>query len=174
MARYNKKIVNRICELIETDSFTIEEICNDVGIAKSTYYDWIAKKPDFSDTIKKAEQRFKDGLLPEARHSLKKLVKGYTVTETRTVTADSGKKNEDGNPIVKVKEHTKTEKHFQPSLGAVIFALTNTDPDNWKNRQDTNVSADVTLKSELESLTDEQLEEIINGDELETSDDDKA
>ena len=138
MARYNKKIVKRICELISNDSFTIEEICEDVGIHKSTYYDWYDKKPDFSDAVEAAKQKFNESLIPEAKKSLKKLVTGYTVTETKTVTVDTGKKNEEtGKPIVKVKEHSKTEKHIQPNFNAIAFALTNMDPDNFKHKQST-------------------------------------
>ena len=174
MATYSKKVVKRICDLHKKDSFTVTEICEDIGIAESTYYKWLSTKVEFSDAVEQAKQQFKDELLPDARKSLKKLVQGYTVTETRTVTADTGKKSEEGKAIVKVKEHTKTEKHFQPSLGAVTFALTNADPDNWKNRQDTNVSADVTLKSELDNLSDDELEIIINGGKLETSEDKEA
>lgn len=141
MARYNKKIVNRICELIANDSFTIEEICADVQIHKSTYYDWLENKPDFSDAVETAKQKFNESLIPEAKKSLKKLVTGYTVTETKTVTADTGKKNEEtGAPIVKIKEHTKIEKHIQPNFNAIAFALTNQDPDNWKIKQSTELT----------------------------------
>ena len=28
-----------------------------------------------------------------------------------------------------------SKKHYQPNTAAVIFALTNADPDNWTNRQ---------------------------------------
>ena len=67
---------------------------------------------------------------------------------------------------MKVKEHTVTDKHYQPNPTTIIFTLTNRDPDNWKNRQDTNVSADITLKSELEKLSDEELETIIHNGKL--------
>ena len=141
MARYNKRIVNRICELISNDSFTIPEICADVGIAESTFHKWKSEKIEFSEAVEAARQKFNENLIPEAKRSLKKLVTGYTVTETKTVTVDSGKKDEEtGNPIVKVKEHSKVEKHIQPNFNAVAFALTNQDPENWKNKQNTELT----------------------------------
>lgn len=36
----------------------ISEICLKVGIAESTYYDWKAKKSEFSEVIKKAEDYY--------------------------------------------------------------------------------------------------------------------
>lgn len=162
MAKYSKKIVNRICDLIKKDSYTVAEICSMSGISESTYYEWKANKPEFSEAIKKAEDEFYSFMIVEAKKSLVKLVQGYTIQEKKTVTVDSGKKDEEtGKPIVKVKEHTVTDKHYQPNPTAIIFTLTNRDSDNWKNRMDSNVSADITLKSELEKLSDEELQTII-------------
>ena len=62
-------------------------------------------------------------------------MQGFTVEEKRMVTADTGKKSEDGKPIVKVKEHTTVTKYVAPNPTAIIFTLTNCDPTNWKNRQ---------------------------------------
>lgn len=164
MAKYNKKIVEDICALIRADSYTVAEICEKVGIAKDTYYNWLKTKSDFSDAIKKAEDEFKEDMLAECNRSLVKLIKGYTVQEKRTVTADTGKKDENGKPIVKVKEHVVTDKHYPPSLGAIIHFQTNRDPDNWKNRQENKISGEVGIKSSLESLSDDELKKIVDGD----------
>lgn len=129
MAKYNKEIVERIVGLIESDSYTIAEICKIVDIAESTYYEWAATKPEFSESIKKAQNNFDDKCVVEAKKSLAKLICGYTVDETKTVYTDG----KDGKP--RIKEQTITKKHIQPSLGATIFLLTNKDSDNWKNRQ---------------------------------------
>lgn len=140
MAKYSKRKVREICSLIRKDSYTIAEICSLTGISESTFYEWKANKPEFSEAIKKAEEKFDELLVAEAKKSLMKLVQGYTVQEKKTVTADSGKKNEDGKPIVKVKEHTVVDKHYQPNPTAIIFTLTNRDPENWKNRQSTELT----------------------------------
>jgi hypothetical protein len=149
MAKYNKKIVERICNLIAADSYTIAEICQEVGISESTYHAWKTTKSEFSESIKKAEYKFNDLIVAEAKKSLVKLIKGYTVQEKRTLTADTGKKDESGKPIVRVKEHGVTDKHYQPNTAAVIFALTNRDPDNWKNRQDNKVEAEIKAKGSV-------------------------
>jgi transposase-like protein len=142
MAKYDKNIVARICELISTDSYTIEEICRQVGISKDTFYEWKAKKSDFSDAIKKAEKDFNNLVIVEAKKSLIKKIRGYMEQEKKTVTVDTGKRDEHGNPIVKVKEHVVSDKYFQPDTAAIIFALTNRDPENWKNR----INSEVTGK----------------------------
>jgi len=164
MAKYNKTIVEKIADLIRGDSYTIAEICEKVNISKDTYYRWLAQKADFSDAIKKAEEDFNSLIIVEAKRSLIKLIKGYTVQEKKTVTADTGKKDDDGKPIVRVKEHAVVDKHYQPNTAAVIFALTNRDPANWKNRLNNEMSGEVAIKSDLEKMSDEELQRIVDGD----------
>lgn len=163
MAKYNQKIVNRICDLISKDSYTIAEICQAVNISERTYYDWMSKNADFADAIKKAQDKLTQDLLIECNRSLVKLIRGYTIQEKKTVTADTGRKDENDKPIVKVKEHSVIEKYYPPSLGAIIHFQTNRDPDNWKNRQENKLSGEVGIKSNLENLSDEDLQNIIDG-----------
>jgi hypothetical protein len=120
--------------MIKSDSYTIAEICNTVGIHVDTYYDWYNNKTEFSENIKKAKGEFDDYIANEARKSLVKLIKGYDIDETKTVYVN----DITGKP--KIKEKTTVKKHFQPNTGAVIFALTNRDSENWKNRQNTEVT----------------------------------
>lgn len=163
MAKYNKKIVEKICDLISKDSYTIAEICERVKISESTYYEWLKTKSEFSEAIKKAQDKLTQDLLIECNRSLVKLIKGYTIQEKKTVTADTGRKDENDKPIVKVKEHSVVEKYYPPSLGAIIHFQTNRDPDNWKNRQENKLSGEIGIKSNLENLSDEDLQNIIDG-----------
>lgn len=161
--KYNKKIVERICELMSVDSYTVAEICEMVGISERAYYEWQSKYADFADAIKKAQDKFNELLVVEAKKSLVKMLRGYTVDETRTVTTDTGNKDDNGKAIVKVKEHVVTKKHYQPNPTLVIFTLTNQDSDNWKNRQENKLSGEVGIKSSLEALSDEELQNIVDG-----------
>jgi transposase-like protein len=134
MAKYDRRTVERICQLIAADSYTIAEICGQVGISENTYHRWKSEKSEFCECIKKAEKSFDELVIAEARKSLMKKIRGYTEQEKKTVSVDTGKRDENDRPVVKVKEHTVTEKHFQPDTAAIIFALTNRDPEHWKNR----------------------------------------
>lgn len=151
MAKYNKKIVKQICSLIEKDSYTVAEICNVVGIAISTYYEWQESKPEFSEAIKGAKDRFDETILKDAKTSLIKLVRGYDYEETKTVVID------DGNGKPKIKEKSTTKKHVAPNLGAIIHFQTNVDPATWKNRQ-ANELTGKDGKDLFAGFSDEQLE----------------
>jgi hypothetical protein len=162
MAKYNKKIVKRICDLIRKDSYTIAEICSLSGIHIDTYYDWKNNKPDFSEALEKARGEFDEILVKEAKNSLRKLITGYTVDETKTVYEPSSKTDQAAKP--KIKEQTITKKHYQPSVPAVIFALTNKASDEYQNRQNTELTGKggKDLIPPARVLTKEEAKELLN------------
>ena len=134
MSKYSKEITISICNLIKSDSYTISEICRLSGITPETFCQWRNKKPEFAEAIKMAEQKRLDFFAVEAKKSLLKMIQGYTIQEKRTVMVDSGIKDEGQMTIPIIKEKVITEKYFPPDITAIIFALCNLDPDNWKDR----------------------------------------
>lgn len=154
--KYTKKIAERICALIEADTYTVAEICRMVKIGRSTYFDWINEIPEFSDAIKKAQETRTEFMVAEAKKSLLKKVQGYTVQEKHITTVGSGKFDVNGKEIPKIKEQKVVDKHYQPDTAAIIFTLTNGEPENWKNRQ----NAELTGKDGKDlfgKLTDDEL-----------------
>lgn len=142
MAKFSKKIVDRIIELWSTDTYTIAEVCDLVGISERSFYSWRDKSAEFADALKKAEEKRNQFFLAEAKKSLLKKIQGYTVKEKHTIYVNSTGKSSTGEEIdkPKIKEQKIVEKHFQPDTAAIIFTLTNQDPDNWRNRQNTEVT----------------------------------
>lgn len=136
MAKYTKAIVERIVEFVKIDTFTIEEICAKVGISRRLWYQWRDDHPEFVQALEDAERDRMEMFVLEAKKSLFKKIKGYDAKETKVTTIPSGKMEADGKtPIPKIKEQVTTTKHVAPDTGAIIFVLTNGDPDHWKNRQ---------------------------------------
>ena len=160
MAKYGKKIVEKIVGLVKSDTFTIAEICRQVGITPSTYYQWIDDYPDFADAIEQAKAERMQAMVIEAKKSLMKKIQGYDVTETKVVTIPGKQKDEKGNPKPIIKEQTTTKKHIQPDTAAIIFTLTNGDPEHWRNRQSTEVTGK-DGKDLFASKTDEELDKEI-------------
>lgn len=151
MPKYSKKIVNRICSLLSKDSYTIAEVCSMVGISESCFYKWQENITEFTEAIARARDQFDELLVKEAKTSLRKKVNGYDVDEKKTVYVNG----QDGKPVIK--EQTTIKKHFQPDTSAIIFALTNKAPEEYKNRQSTELTGKGG-KDLFASLTDEELE----------------
>ena len=140
MAKFSKKTVERIVGLIKSDTYTIAEICRQVGITPKTYHQWVNDYPDFADAIEQAKDERMQAMVIEAKKSLMKKIQGYDVKETKVVTVPGTKKDEKGNPKPIIKEQTTTKKHIQADTAAIIFTLTNGDPEHWRNRQTTEVT----------------------------------
>jgi len=151
MAKYSKKLVQKIVGLIRKDSYTIAEICSLSGIDEATYYRWLNKKSEFCEAVTRAREDFVEARLVECEKSLVKLINGYDYEEKKTVMV----KNSKGEPSIK--EQTTTKKHMTPSLPAIIHFQTNRDPENWKNRQSTELTGKGG-KDLFEGVTDEELD----------------
>jgi|ERR1051325_6114889 transposase-like protein len=127
--KYSAKIRDIIVELVSTGDHTIEAICSHVGIVKDTYYRWRETKTDFSDALKRAEKIRLESLGTLAQSGLAILLTKHEYEEVTTEYIDS----KDGKP--KIKSQKKVRKFIMPNPTAVIFALTNRKPDDWKQKQ---------------------------------------
>lgn len=128
MAKYNKQIIDTICSYIKNGD-SQKTACKKAGIAESTLYEWLKKKKELSEAIKKAKDEFQDTIVGKLEASLWKRAMGYEVTETEM------EYTRDAKGELKIKSKKTKIKHIQPDTGALIFALTNVAPDKWVNRQ---------------------------------------
>lgn len=160
MAKFSKKTVDKIVGLVKSDTYTIAEVCRQVGISSKTYHQWVNDYPDFADAIEMARQERMQFFVQEAKKSLLKKIQGYEVTESKVVTIPGKEKDANGKPKPIIKEQTTTKKHIQADTAAIIFTLTNGDPDHWRNRQTTEVTGK-DGKDLFKTLSDEDLDKEI-------------
>lgn len=150
MAKYND-IKDELLQYIR-DGSTFKEACQRAGVSDSQFYDWKAKKPDFSDEVKKAHKEGRAKIVPELERALYKRALGYEYTETKTETFP------DSNDRV-----TVTRKQMPPDVGALVFALCNLAPGDWRNKVENQVSGDLktTVKVEVEDKeTQKEIEKL--------------
>ena len=119
------------------------EIAKKLGIAKSTFYEYKKKFPDFSEAISrgKAPVDFK------VENSLLKRCTGFEHIETTTEYEPPPKKTAGGRAtkpkIVKIKTVTK---YVIPDFHSIRLWLTNRKPKSWKDKQDVSLSGDVSIQ----------------------------
>ncbi len=106
------------------------------GISETTFYDWMAEKAEFSVAVKQAQAEHRREKAKLVEESLFKRAIGYKTEEVKTEFMAGA----DGKPVI-VKQ-TKTNKEVPPDTGAAIFILTNSDPEKWQNRQNTQFGVD--------------------------------
>lgn len=159
--KYGKEITDKICKLFESDSYTVREICEICDITETTYYEWMNTHSEFSEAIKTAKQVYLNKRLKECEKSLNKLVEGYEYEEVTTEF-----RRIKFNDIETPAEIVKTvKKQVAPNLGAIIHYQTNKDPENWKNKQSTEISGELKTNADPINIS------IINTEQLPKSED---
>ena len=161
MAKFGKKIMERIVGLIKSDTFSIAEICQQVGITSRTFHRWTQDYPAFAEAIEQARDERLQQFVLEAKKSMMKKIQGYDVIETKIVKIPGGEKDEDGNPKPVIKEQVTIKKHIQPDTAAIIFTLTNGDPEHWRNRQTTEVTGSDGEPLFVPKITDKMIDEYL-------------
>lgn len=112
------------------NGLTNDQIAKNMGVALSTYHDYVNRFKEISDAIK----RGKEVIDFEVENSLLKRALGYFV-------------DEEENTIEEVAGVTKTKtvvkrKHIPGDTTAQIFWLKNRKPEDWRDRRDIQLGAD--------------------------------
>ena len=125
MAKINDWLENDKLILLEgwaKSGLTDEQIAKNIGINRTTLYDWKKKEINIANALKKG----KEVIDFEVENALLKKALGYTITLKKQ------KVTKDGD-VVDITE----EVHIPPDTTAQIFWLKNRKPNNWKDRIET-------------------------------------
>ncbi len=134
-------IVEKVCELYETQNATVESCCQAVGITDRLFRLWVGQNTEFSERYKKAKEKqdevYWDMLRPLAKTSLQRLLQGEETEETQITDLHfkGSLTNEQAQTIKRGKS--------QPNPTAVIFTLKGLYPDMFADRH--KIESDVTV-----------------------------
>ena len=155
--------VEIICKAIASGK-SYKDAYTAAHVSHTTFYAHLNNDVAFLERIKKAESEYQDWydsqLVVECKRSLIELVRGYEWDEvtTETIPGKDGK-----GTITKTK---KVHKKAAPNPTALIFALCNRDPENWKNRVENNLSGKIETESKqditLANVPDDLLAQVID------------
>lgn len=137
------------------NGLTDEQIAHNMGIRRSTLYEWKRRFPLISDTLKKG----KEVVDIQVENALLKRALGYTFTEVtkeRVVDYDPQTGEVVGSHMEITKEVTK---EVQPDVTAQIFWLKNRKPDVWRDRKDVGLSGEVN--NPMAGLSTKELKKLI-------------
>lgn len=162
--KYEPERIDKVLDAIRAgDSYKIAAA--KAGINLDTFYEWQKAHPEFSDAVKEAKSEYEqwelEGILKDAKKSLKVLICGDTYEETRTEYEQDPR-----NPNApRIKKQIVTTKRIMPSPTAVIFALVNRDPEHWKNRMtqelEGKIQTDTDANVSLAAVPDELLAQVL-------------
>ena len=123
------------------DGLTDEQIYNNLGISKDSFYKYKKQYSDFSDSLK----RGKEIVDYEVENALLKRALGYEYDE---ITYENGE------------EVKRVTKQVAPDTTAQIFWLKNRKPDKWRDKKDVEHSGEIN--NPYAELTTEQLLKLAN------------
>lgn len=131
---------NLICEAYESGNVTIESCCGEHGISVRTFTQWCSIHTEISERYKKAKEIHnrigKESIREKSVDGLVRLITGYWVDETETMEIYGKTGQLNGKRVL-----TK-RRYVGPNPTAVIFALKNTDPANWGEQLNIDVSGE--------------------------------
>lgn len=121
------------------DGLIDQQIAHNMGIAYSTFRDWVDKFPALSASLKK-------GKAPvdfEVENALLNSAKGYTTKVKKPIKVKT-KKQLAGKGTIEEEhiEFVDEEVYIPPNTAAQIFWLKNRRPDKWREKQDVSVTTE--------------------------------
>lgn len=122
------------------DGLTNEQIAHNMGICLTTLKDWREKYPTISTALKKG----KEVVDREVENALLKKAMGYTVDLVKTFKVkrtiyENGKKVEEYEELVPGVDQV----HVPADTTAQIFWLKNRKPEDWRDKREAKVEADI-------------------------------
>ncbi len=132
-SKYTPELHADIMKMLEAGCI-VEDICARAGIAVSTYYEWLDKKPEFSEAVTRAKGAANVGATMVLRKAMMPHDTGSRTVKTLTETRLRKKRTDMGIEEVPY-EYTKTERSetvaSEFDWRAALEFLKRRDPDNW-------------------------------------------
>lgn len=148
------ELVERVCQLYESQNCTVESCCKAAGISESIFRLWITQFGEFGERYKKArakqDETYWDMLRPLAKTSLQRLLEGEETEDTEV------RDLSDKGLLTGYTAQTVKRSKTQPNATAVIFSLKGLYPDMFADRQLVNMKVETI---EGETLTPEMIDE---------------
>ena len=121
------------------DGLIDQQIAHNMGIAYSTFRDWVDKFPALSASLKKG----KAPVDLEVENALLNSAKGY-ITKVKKPIKVKTKKQLAGKGTIEEEhiEFVDEEVYIPPNTAAQIFWLKNRRPDKWREKQDVSVTTE--------------------------------
>ena len=152
MAKYTEWITEEGLLKIEgwaRDGLTDKQIAENIGVAYSTFRDWIKRFPALSAPLK----RGKEVIDRQVENALLKRALGYEYVETTKKLTDLG--------LTVTKQVTK---QVAPDTTAQIFWLKNRKPKEWRDKKETEVTGNLNVNNPFSDLSVEELRKLASRD----------
>ena len=120
-----------------SQGYSNKDAAEKAGINEHTFYEWLATKDAFSQSVKEAQRLGDNVRINSVESALLDLARGTEYEEVRTE-YESKLNPVTGQYEPTIKKQVRTKKRIAPSTEAAKFYLSNKAPEVWKNRIEQN------------------------------------
>lgn len=191
MAKYTEWLTDEGLIKIEgwaRDGLIDKQIAQNIGVAYSTFREWVKKFPALSASLK----RGKEVVDRQVENALFKSATGYEYTERTAKVVDRDKDIVDAErreyeqrykmdhpeaDLQEIKDAAikaiptteriillEVDKQVAPNPTSAIFWLKNRKPDDWRDKKETQVSGEMSVNNPFAGLSEEELRKLAEGD----------
>lgn len=145
------KLAKAVCELYQTNRYTLEGCLKKVGIqSDATWYSWIDQIEEIKELYKEAtEIKFENrkfALVAKARDAVERALDGYIVT----LVHNEGEMSEGENGEIKTVKQKKQQVYIKPNLRAAEFLLTNLDGKNFSRNPEPYKAGNISYPDKID------------------------
>ncbi|MCP3776563.1 transposase [Paenibacillus sp. MZ04-78.2] len=126
-SKFETHVLPRLTEIQEwcQEGLTNEQMCEKLGIAPASWYEYASKHPMFAELINWG----KSVTIARVENSLLKTAMGYEYEEIKTIVEE----DKNGKKRTRIE---KVKRHQPPNPTAMIFYLKNRAPNEWNDRRE--------------------------------------
>lgn len=145
-----------IIKKLVTRGFTDEEVAQCLKIKPQTYYNWQKKHPEFFESVKD----WKLGADEKVERALFERACGYSHPDTKpqwveTIEIVNGKTVKAGKWV-----YADMVKHYPPDTPAATLWLKNRKPNEWRDKQDVDITDTRAVQTILDAMSPDEAEKI--------------
>lgn len=140
-----------VLELL-AQGYSNKDAAEKAGINEHTFYEWLATKPAFSQSVKEAQRLGDKVRINSVESALLDLARGMEYEEVRTE-YESKLNAATGQYEPTIKKQVRTKKRIAPSTEAAKFYLSNKAPEVWKNRIEQNNTGNLVTELNIKHIS---------------------
>ena len=154
MAGAKGKYVEKAPLILEylSQGYSNKDAAEKAGINEHTFYEWLATKDAFSQSVKEAQKLGDKVRINSVESALFDMAKGMEYEDVRTE-YESRLNDKTGQYEPVIKKQTRTKRRIAPSTEAIKFYLSNKAPEQWKNRIEQNNTGDLVTDLRIQHVS---------------------
>lgn len=164
MAKFKPKLLKEAEKWIRENGLMVYggaplgEYCKAMGIHFTSHYNWLEQHPDYKQMVEESIEYYRHNNTKKLFNALLESALGGYRENVVEDTVFKPNPEDPNKPMIAKKKTHKERRYFNPNTGAAIFLISNLQPENFVNRQ----RSDINIKdTQVRQLSMEEAQEFL-------------